>query len=37
MVMKISVPEDFDMNDLLKELHAAGKPFQMTADASDDM
>ncbi len=35
MVMKISVPAEFDVDAFLRELHAVGEPFQMTADLSD--
>ncbi len=35
MVMKISVPTDFDVNQLLHDLNRIGKPFNMTADIAD--
>ncbi len=35
MVMKIAVPADTDIAELLQELHAAGAGFQTTADISD--
>lgn len=35
MVMKISVPNGFDIDAFLRELHSVGEPFQMTADISD--
>lgn len=35
MVMKISVPTDFDVQRLLQDLNRIGKPFNMTADMAD--
>lgn len=35
MVMKISVPTDFDVNRLLEDLNRIGKPFNMTAEIAD--
>lgn len=35
MVMKIAVPADCNIDEVLRELHAAGSPWQTTVDLSD--